>query len=111
MEDLSDLLKSAAKAAGYELVALHGKDYCAYALASDPLRLWNPIESSGEAFALAVRLKMDVQNSLWGECVVEIFREDIGEYGDYQRTYVLHNDDPFAATRKAIVMAAAKLAS
>lgn len=64
-------------------------------------RDWNPLKSDGDALRLAVKLELDIVNindvnsyvTVWGDGV-----DDCDE--DY-------GNDPFAATRRAIVRAAA----
>lgn len=67
---------------------------------------WNPLEDDGDALRLAVKL---------GLCVA-IFPKDhetmVGyPKGEHDGGNIIesHNSDPFAATRRAIVMAAAEI--
>ena len=60
---------------------------------------WNPLVDDGDALRLAVKLRLDVM------C------HEIGAHVDNEMSYsseVSHND-PFAATRRAIVRAAAEI--
>lgn len=89
-----ELLELAAKAAG---IKIHEKD-------SEPpegfeSRGWNPLMYDGDALRLAVKLWIEVYQyhdsaaCLWkGDEIIE-----------------LHKDDPYAATRRAIVRAAAEI--
>jgi hypothetical protein len=87
-----ELLTLAAKAAGVEIVTLalivHGR--------------WDPLTDDGDALRLAVKLEMDIYvrpTLLWTEVVAPMcmpVRE-------------LHTCDPHAATRRAIVRAAAEV--
>lgn len=63
---------------------------------------WNPLDDDGDALRLAVTLRMDVTFNATDVCV---FPED-GRDGAAQPVYV---DDPYAATRRAIVRAAAEI--
>jgi hypothetical protein len=91
-----ELLEAAAKAAGYWAAEFN----CP---ANLPHKNWNPITDSGDAFELAVKLRLTVNCSyddvaLCGQEFTqkEVFLERNGE-------------DPLAATRRAIVRAAAEL--
>jgi hypothetical protein len=90
-----ELLELAAKAAGYELEPTTE----GYPLYISMFGLWNPLEDDGDALRLAVKLNMHVgiqSVSIWrdGQEIINIFDEDA---------------DPYAATRKAIVRAAAEI--
>jgi hypothetical protein len=113
-----ELLERAAKAAGFgapgsgsfcwtesEYPAKSGKNgalwnYVGY---MDSAELWNPLADDGDALRLAVRLNMTVQcsySSVWVERAVPAT--------EVVETH--NNKDPLAATRRAIVRAAATLA-
>lgn len=107
-----ELLEAAASAAGYTLldVLLIGRG-----IATAEIGYWNPIESDGEAFRLAVKLCLtaDHDHRLKG------FDGHDGEYEPAVLVYdmrgavlaeVPHGNDPYTATRRAIVKAAAALA-
>ena len=86
-----ELLEAAAKAAGYRAIEPRGHAL----LLADPPVLWNPLTDDGDALRLAVRLEL------------------------FHRVYIdeplatIHFDatdpDPYAATRRAIVRAAAEI--
>lgn len=116
-----ELLEMAAKAAGYAfkwgintiLVADVGRsDFCF--ASADPtddvidLVEWSPLTSDGDALRLAVKLGLVVcimkDAGLTG---VYIPAEHIGGKYDAGETYYL--TDPYAATRRAIVRAAAEI--
>ena len=65
-------------------------------------KVWNPLTDDGDAFRLAVKLKLDV-DCAGGEVVVAY--EQITHAHAAERV----GDDPLAATRRAIVMAAAEI--
>jgi hypothetical protein len=94
-----ELLEAAAKAAGIEF------DFCRPELGGCHLgsRWWNPLTDDGDALRLAVKLRLTVNCSyddvtLCGQEFTqkEVFLERNGE-------------DPLAATRRAIVRAAAAI--
>ena len=93
-----ELLELAAKAAGYDY-AKHG----GYIVVDGIPGNWNPLTDDGDALRLAVKLQI-------------IF----GKYDDYANAGGIANDvdivvwaheekDPYAATRRAIVRAAAEI--
>jgi hypothetical protein len=90
-----ELLELAAKAAGYE-----------YLWNIDSLLIrglesrWNPIADDGDALRLAVKLNLVVLSDRSGISAA---------HGMYQCAKEVHGDDPYAATRRAIVRAAAEI--
>jgi hypothetical protein len=95
-----ELLEKAAKAAGYRLHiwGTEGAENVARMDTPSPTK-WNPLKDDGDAFRLAVQLKI-----VWVYRTTFVVIEDgtstIGEPFGY---------DPRAATRRAIVRAAATL--
>ena len=68
---------------------------------------WNPLTDNGDALWLAVKLNFDVSNYVADEdspacCIVAGY-----ETNAYYKE--LHGDDPYAATRRAIVRCAAEI--
>lgn len=98
-----ELLELAAKAAGYELPVTVG--WPNSLLISTPergIQRWNPLTDDGDAQRLAVKLGLDVRNGLYTDMVfVDCFGIDAVE--------IEYGDDPYAATRRAIVRAAAEI--
>ena len=108
-----ELLEFAAKAAGIHVPTK--KDYpWAYidesgifrdiSCAGDGSRMsrWNPITDDGDALRLAVKLKFDI---LYYDTMIRV-------YPRLPKCIVIHQevgDDPYAATRRAIVRAAAEI--
>lgn len=91
-----ELLEMAAKAAGVvhpEVLAKH--------LASG----WNPLTNDGDALRLAVKLNMDIRFHPESE-ICEPWVETAGDGADADEAL---NPDPYAATRRAIVRAAAEI--
>lgn len=99
-----ELLELAAKAAGIYLewdgppsqwvpIYYEGKTY----------HSWNPLEDDGDALRLAVKLGM------WFDVLLTHGATE-ASYGEgYDMLLEHHNDDPYAATRRAIVRAAAAI--
>jgi hypothetical protein len=101
-DDDRELLELAAKAAGIE----HGADRldCGLSITLPSgrhysLPRWNPLEDDGDALRLAVKMGMDV--------VTGRGRSDA--YCRGVRVSEYNGDDPYAATRRAIVRAAAEI--
>jgi hypothetical protein len=91
------LLEFAAKAAGVPLKP-DFKERFDYYMAD--MLMWNPLTDDGDALRLAVKCKIDVvQFSL-------LVRADVAGLPDVRELY---NGDPLAATRRAIVRAAAEI--
>lgn len=92
-----ELLELAAKAAGKPLTYSGGTHW--YGKQAS----WNPLTDDGDALRLAVKLKLDVYMSsglyTWAEYGVAIHKPDKTHKGE----------DPYAATRRAIVRAAAEI--
>ncbi len=108
--DDRELLELAAKAAGIEYdETCTEKDYkfgLWLTIHSEPYegqrRKWNPLTDDGDALRLAVKLKIDVKH--YDDYVVGWF--DGGYIGTGK---VMYEGDPCAATRQAIVRAAAEI--
>lgn len=106
-----ELLEAAAKAAGLAVYPWPEED---------PVRLnlmggmeWNPLENDGDALRLAVRLGLEV--SCDGKDKVIVGWPDKHHPGSkdgcvfYSHVTEPKGDNPYAATRRAIVRAAARL--
>lgn len=97
-----ELLELAAKAAGIEL-RWH-PDGTAYSdsRCKDYWGVWNPLTDDGDALRLAVKCNLDIE--LQEDCVFangfEVQNHQLFEW---------HKDDPYAATRRAIVRSAAEI--
>ena len=103
MKTDKELLELAAKAAGYNIKWRDMKGGYERALITPKLngKWWNPIADDGDAFRLAVKLKVDVIPS-WGDnCVCVICG------GDHFEEPQLPNE--FSSMRRAIVRAAAAI--
>ena len=66
--------------------------------------LWNPLEDDGDALRLAVKLKIPVQFPDW-----ENKTRTWGSKNCLDAFDEPHNNDPYAATRRAITRAAAEI--
>lgn len=94
-----ELLELAAKAMGDDVVQfrghyLHDRDQYYFR--------WNPLTDDGDALRLAVKLQIDVKQ--YGDRVAAWF-----EGGFIGTGFIPYYDDPNAATRRAIVLAAAEI--
>ena len=107
-----ELLAMAAKAAGYpyevvgNYVWING-DYHS----PEDTRPWSPLDDDGEALRLAVKLgirsESDILTLYFGGTQSEFFFNH--GHADEKSFMVDHSGDPYAATRRAIVMAAAEI--
>jgi hypothetical protein len=96
-----ELLELAAKAAGQTPVLCYeSKRNCLRIGGRDRYRLWRPLEDDGDALRLAVKLRLEIT---WWKQGVRVEpahgRESVTSFGDV----------PYAATRRAIVRAAAEI--
>jgi hypothetical protein len=99
MNNNRELLEQAAKAAGLNYSHEHRDvidDDHPYGYT------WEPLEDDGDALRLAVKLGLDVRNALYTDAVYVDCFEIVGVEVEY-------NDDPYEATRRAIVRAAAEI--
>ncbi len=99
-----ELLELAAKAAGYKKLSISA-DRESYFVSdqnsNSPLRfLWNPLTDDGDAMRLAVKLLFEIDMGLG--CIA--IRHSTGI-----KILEAFNNDPYAATRRAIVRAAAEI--
>jgi hypothetical protein len=104
-----ELLELAAKAAGYGISGWDDMmDNCLYV--SDPSTpsrrpfAWLPLTDDGDAFRLAVKCGIEFQFSA-GATWVELGTGPSSVHLHHEP----HNGDPYAATRRAIVRAAAEI--
>jgi hypothetical protein len=95
-----ELLELAAKAAGYNMA----KVLDGYPMYMEGYGIWNPITDDGAALRLAVKLRqmhIDIDIESTG-CRVHVIPRQLMPVEP-------HNGDPLAATRRAIVRAAAEI--
>lgn len=98
-----ELLEKAAKAAGYEMQIV-GSGSNAYGLwypSTVFTPTWNPLNDDGDALRLAVKLRLRVE--VYGY-LVKVSRGSLVEADEK-----FDVGDPYAATRRAIVRAAAAM--
>ena len=101
-----EILELAAKAAGYEIdfdEPVNGWYVNGYDENGDPAAWWNPLTDDGDALRLAVKLHFTILSNETASWIAHgMHKMNIAE--EY------HNgDDPYAATRRAIVRAAAEI--
>ena len=99
-----ELLEQAAKAAGLSYSHEHRDvidDDHPYGYT------WEPLTDDGDALRLAVKLRMILAVRDEGKTDASVHIED--HPNPWQSFLVEHNDDPYAATRRAIVRAAAEI--
>jgi CRP-like cAMP-binding protein len=101
-----ELLELAAKAAGYELTQWPDEDFLRAEVEPNWRPKWNPLADDGDALRLAVKLRMDLtqMTTAGRQQVLRVLGP-----GSIDRTYEIAEDDPYAATRRAIVRAAAEV--
>lgn len=101
-----ELLEKAAKAAGLEVeCAFTGGDLHVWTNRKlQLLRIWNPLKDDGDALRLAVKMGFGISIPLMND------RTDVVTFGRTLLNAIeAHNGDPYAATRRAIVRAAAAI--
>ena len=95
MNNDRELLEQAAKAAGELTPDWYGNN----AYFDGVLKRWNPLTDDGDALRLAVKLAV----------VVNLIPNYTSVCDSNLIVKEQHNDDPYAATRRAIVRAAAEI--
>jgi hypothetical protein len=113
-----DLLEAAAKAAGIDIKCFvdqvtdyDSPHYGIHAIQrGNTWETWNPLENDGDALRLAVALRIDFTASLENEHGerLAIAMQCIDDLIEAEEIAI---DDPYAATRRAIVCAAAMIGS
>jgi hypothetical protein len=105
-----ELLELAAKAAGYDFNRVWYDEQSGILVWEPPIiyesRDWNPLTDDCDALRLAVRLGMNVFQA--AKSAYALPSDDDGTYEEQVR-YVDVANDQFAATRRAIVRAAAEI--
>lgn len=97
-----ELLEFAAKAAGYDDATWNSEQKCIETTYLDGFRCWwNPLENDGDALRLAVKLGMSITRHRVFDFIRAGNDEAVAQEAD--------KDDPCAATRRAIVRAAAEI--
>jgi hypothetical protein len=108
-----ELLEQAAKAAGYEIEERHfGAGRYALRLSTDPNWVeWNPLTDDGDALRLAMRLGLRIMTSNTGNPMSAYSCVETPDDRGWTEMHRSHNGDANAATRRAIVRAAAAIAA
>lgn len=105
-----ELLELAAKAAGYTFDWLAGDDLMNVYDESDQHLMWNPLTDDGDALQLAVKLQLIICNEHIRAGAAYCTRGDEEfSYASSGNTEDEVIDEDYAATRRAIVMAAAEI--
>lgn len=98
-----ELLEKAARAAGLSWIQDANVPASLGLYLTDRRVRWSPLTDDGDALRLAVNLKIDVMHT-------NIRSQRVHAMGDYEAASVEDaGADPYAATRRAIVRAAAAL--
>lgn len=108
-----ELLKLAAKAVGIDLLAEEWEDGFIYYYHKIPgdTQGWNPLNCDADALRLAVKLNLDI----WQAAARSGFNSVEAVSNDHETTDFMvwateeRGNDPYAATRRAIVRAAAEI--
>ncbi|MGI9141553.1 MAG: hypothetical protein ACR2IJ_00025 [Fluviibacter sp.] len=108
MNNDHELLEAAAKAIGERLINAHGVYGLSDADCPHGCRIWNPLTDDGDALRLAVKFELWVYVRNGYTDVMAGCRDSREMLGDFLVT-VEHSNDPCASTRRAIVLAAAKI--
>ena len=114
-----ELLEKAAKAAGIEIRGNANKWIAQGVTELDLLvwndkggdSVWNPLTDDGDALRLAVKLNLDITHSwsiVYGDDKYPMASIHVS-YNNRTFVYELKEADPYAATRRAIVRAAAEI--
>ena len=102
------LLELAAKAAGINIEQGYGdppENCLFYQDSAGDCHDWNPLIDDGDAFRLTVQLNLmvdTINKGYMSGCIVAAAADHCPQYQQI-------NDDPYAATRRAIVRAAAEI--
>ena len=97
-----ELLELAAKAAGIESLWWTKDGNKLFQRNGGEQKPWNPLTDDGDALRLAVKLDLDIFYQ----------SDEAGRFTSVERAgwaYEHHNGDPYTATRRAIVRAAAEI--
>ena len=110
MNNDRELLKLAAKAAGID--AKYSEEYNQFFVDNDVIDsffAWNPLTDDGDALRLAVELGMDMYFGDDEGTPTFNAGSSLGEGKPFRYCIEPIGDDPYAATRRAIVRAAAEI--
>lgn len=105
-----ELLELAAKAVGYDTTHPANAKRLTFTPPIDALWIrnismgWNPLEGDGDALRLAVKLHIDIRHFMYEDGCMDCLVDRLGR--GFQEKFT---DDHAAATRRAIVRAAAEI--
>ena len=99
-----EMLELAAKAAGGMRIRFSNGGSCSYD-DGEYWRAWNPLANDGDALRLAVKLDMDILQRFVGGRRAEC----LAPGGNVIAEHFNNDRDPYSATRRAIVRAAAEI--
>ena len=100
-----EMIDLAAKAAGITLEYRHGSDAYYYDDPDTGREEWNPILNDGQSLRLAVKCGISIYAGTYRAGCDVVPQEDEGNIVTNEN----YDDDPYAATRKAITRAAAEI--
>ena len=104
-----DLLELAAKAVGIKLGGETDSGFAIEIEYKPYVATWNPLTDDGDALRLAVKLRLRLNREIsFGEDIVEAFGLEDDNLSCHCSTESIKGD-PYAATRRAIVCAAAEI--
>jgi hypothetical protein len=96
----SELLELAAKAAGIDIGEWFDSSNAFINFTNNKSKpWWNPLNDNGDALQLAVKLNMDISQNT----------ANVWACAEGGSAYEIKSDDQYAATRRAIVRAAAEI--
>ena len=105
MNEDKELLELAAKAAGIEPLGkafeMNG-DFAGFCMPAR--KVWNPLTDDGDALRLAVKLNLGISIPIH-----QTIKADVICFSDSRVNVREEGNDPYAATRRAIVRAAAEI--
>lgn len=100
-----ELLKMAAKAAGIKPASFDGINVGWYKPETGDIGSWNPLKNDGDALRLAVKLKLEIERSKYSDDSVYAGPPGTAPWKEEEDS----EQDIYAATRRAIVRAAAEI--
>lgn len=105
-----ELLELAARAAGINGPVVEAGGMLYITSEQSPLGIWAPLTDDGDALRLAVKLNLSIVDYKNSDHIERRTSVKVWEGSDaFLFMQELHGSDPYAATRRAIVRAAAEL--
>lgn len=105
-----DLLEAAAKAAGIDFIISGGQLWTTMdGSIHKYTERWNPLANNDQALRLAVALRISIMLAETDPCTPDCAYAETLPGGPVWRYIYTKDDDPLAATRRAIVRAAAAI--